>query len=129
MQYEKYKKSYKADITAKKHNITLKHKLSKTLLPFVTKLSQVLPKLCCINIANKSDKTQTCKLVLFMRTRAGVTDHRGNEQQRHLDAGRHGDVEVAQHVLRVLVLGRLAQEGQEPGGFLIAISHLMSQGK
>ncbi len=42
--------------TAKKHNITLKHKLSKTPLPFVTKLSQVLPKLCCINIANKSDK-------------------------------------------------------------------------
>lgn len=74
-------------------------------------------------------KTQTCKLVLLMRTRAGVTDHRRNEQRRHLDAGRHGDVEVAQHVLRVLVLSRLAQEGQEPGGFLIAISHLMSQGK
>lgn len=32
-------------------------------------------------------------------------------------------------MLRVLVLGGLAQEGQEPGGFLIAVSHLMSQGK
>lgn len=64
-----------------------------------------------------------------MRTSAGVTDHRGNEQRQHLDAGRHGDVEVAQHVLRVLVLGGLAQEGQESSGFLIGISHLMSQGK
>lgn len=32
-------------------------------------------------------------------------------------------------MLRVLVLSRLSQEGQEPGGFLIAVSHLMSQGK
>lgn len=64
-----------------------------------------------------------------MSTCASVTDHIGNEQRQHLDAGRHGDVEVAQHVLRVLVLSRLAQEGQEPGGFLIGISHLMSQGK
>jgi len=51
------------------------------------------------------------------------------EKRQHLDTGRHGDVEVAQHVLRVLVLGGLAQEGQEPGGFLIAVSHLMNQGK
>lgn len=58
-----------------------------------------------------------------------MSDHRGNEQRQYLDTGRHGDVEVAQHVLRVLVLGGLAQEGQEPGGFLIAVSHLMSQGK
>lgn len=65
----------------------------------------------------------------FMRTSAGVTDHRGNEQRQHLDAGRHGDVEVAQHVLRVLIFGRLAQKGQEPGGFLIGVSHLMSRGK
>lgn len=43
----------------------------------------------------------------------------------YLDTGWHGDVEVTQHVLCILILGRLPQERKEPRGFLIAVSDLI----
>lgn len=42
----------------------------------------------------------------------------------HLGAGGHGDVQVAEDVLRVLVLHRLAQERQGPSWFSAAVPHL-----
>lgn len=42
----------------------------------------------------------------------------------HLGAGGHGDVQVAEDVLRVLVLHRLAQERQGPSRFSAAVPHL-----
>lgn len=42
----------------------------------------------------------------------------------HLDAGGHGDVEVTENMLAVLVLGGFAEERQQCGGFFTAVSHL-----
>lgn len=47
----------------------------------------------------------------------------------YLDTRRHADVEVAQDVLAVLVLGGLAQERQKSSGFFAAVSHLWHMGK
>lgn len=43
----------------------------------------------------------------------------------YLDTGWHGDVEVTQHMLGVLILGRLPQERKEPRCLLIAVSNLI----
>lgn len=52
----------------------------------------------------------------------------GREPRRgaHLGAGRHGDVQVAEDVLRVLILHCLAQEGQGPCWLPTAVPHLDS---
>lgn len=42
----------------------------------------------------------------------------------YLDTWRHGDVEVAEHMLAVLILGGLAQEGQKSSVLFTAVSHL-----
>lgn len=44
----------------------------------------------------------------------------------HLGTGRHGDIQVAEDVLCVLVLHRLSQERQEPSRFTTAVPHLDS---
>lgn len=46
-------------------------------------------------------------------------------RRTYLDTWRHANVEVAQDVLAVLVLGGLAQEGQKSSGFFAAVSHLV----
>lgn len=46
----------------------------------------------------------------------------------HLDAGGHGDVEVTENMLAVLVLGGFAEERQQCGGFFAAVSHLERTG-
>lgn len=43
----------------------------------------------------------------------------------YLDTRRHADVEVAQDVLAVLVLGGLPQERQKSSGFFAAVPHLV----
>lgn len=45
-------------------------------------------------------------------------------QALYLDAWGHGNVEVTEDVLGVLVLSGLAQERQESSGILTAVSHL-----
>lgn len=42
----------------------------------------------------------------------------------HLDTRGHGDVEVAENMLTVLVLGGFAEEGQQRSWFFTAVSHL-----
>lgn len=43
----------------------------------------------------------------------------------HLDTWWHGDVEVTQDVLRVLILSALPQERQEASGVLVAVPDLV----
>lgn len=42
----------------------------------------------------------------------------------HLNTWRHADVEVAQDVLAILILGGLAQKGQKSSGFFATVSYL-----
>lgn len=42
----------------------------------------------------------------------------------YLDTWRHGDVEVTEHMLVVLIFRRLAQERQKSSVFFTAVSHL-----
>lgn len=44
----------------------------------------------------------------------------------HLGAGGHGDVQMAENVLCVLILHRLAQKRQGPSRFSTAVPHLNS---
>lgn len=42
----------------------------------------------------------------------------------YLDTWRHGNIEVTEHVLVVLILGGLAQERQKSSWLFAAVSHL-----
>lgn len=46
----------------------------------------------------------------------------------HLDTGGHGDVQVTENMLAVLVLGGFAEKRQQCGGFFTAVSHLQRTG-
>lgn len=45
-------------------------------------------------------------------------------QELYLDAWRHGNVEVTEHMLAVFILGGLAKERQKSSGLFTAVSHL-----
>lgn len=82
-----------------------------------------LPMIC----STVSETTLKVQKILWEKNAGGTKLCRDVRLLRriYLDARRHADVEVAQDVLAVLILGGLAQEGQKSSGFSAAVSHLV----